>query len=89
MLRWMMNNRLCPYCKNKLVEGFIHSPRIISWLPQKLKLFTTFNLTKDNAIPLSLGTGINAPCVVAYNCTKCNVIIIDYNNMACDYYKRK
>lgn len=83
-----MNNRLCPYCRNKLVEGFIQSPRIISWLPQKLKLFTTFNLTKDNAIPLSLGTGIKAPCVVAYNCTKCNVIIIDYNNMACDYYKR-
>lgn len=79
----------CPYCGKQLEKGYIQSPRPISWLPRKIKLFTNMNFTEKEAIILSEGTTLAAPCVIAYNCSSCKKIIIDYENKNCDFYSPK
>ena len=69
----------CPYCNSDLTEGFIYSPRALSWTTRKLKTFSETSLTKEGNIVLS-ETGLLQPAkVVAYNCPSCKKIIISYD----------
>lgn len=68
----------CPYCGDEMKRGYIQSPRPICWLPKKLKLFSNTGFTRNGAVVLSGGKLLAAPCVTAYNCTRCKKIIIGY-----------
>lgn len=68
----------CPYCRNKMKRGYIQSPRPISWLPKKLKIFSSSGFTENGAVVLSESKLLAAPCVTAYNCHRCKKIIICY-----------
>ncbi|MCI8291259.1 MAG: hypothetical protein HFJ25_03275 [Clostridia bacterium] len=82
-----MNRIICPYCGKQLIQGYIQSPRPISWLPKKLKLFTLAGFKGKEAVVLSEGKCLSAPCVIAYNCRECKKIIIDYEGNCCDFYR--
>jgi len=84
-----MKNNKCPYCGKELEKGYIQSPRPISWLPRKVKMFTRANFTEKGAIVLSEGSELSAPCAIAYNCNICKKIIIDYKDNSCDFYSKK
>lgn len=81
-----MKERTCPYCGKPMVRGYIQSSRTLSWLPKRLKLFTAAGFMGHDALVLSEGAGIGAPCVIAYKCEACQKIVIDYENNACDFY---
>ncbi|MFR8172688.1 MAG: PF20097 family protein [Marvinbryantia sp.] len=84
-----MKNTKCPYCGKELEKGYIQSPRPISWLPRKIKMFTGANFTEKGAVILSEGSVLSAPCVIAYNCSSCKAIIIGYEDNSCDFYSEK
>lgn len=68
----------CPYCSNDLLEGYIYSPRTLSWSPQPLKTFSEASFQKEGNVVLS-ETGLLAPAkAVAYNCPSCKIIITFY-----------
>ena len=69
----------CPYCNNDLTEGFIYSPRTLSWTTQKLKTFSESSLTKESNIVLSETGLFQTAKVVAYNCPFCKKLIISYD----------
>lgn len=84
-----MNEKFCPCCGEQLIQGYIQSPRPISWLPKKLKIFTMAGFIGNDAIVLSEGKFLSASCIIAYNCKKCRKIIIDYEEGNCDFYLSK
>lgn len=68
----------CPYCNKTLTEGYIYSPRTLSWTPQPLKTFSEASFQKEGNVILS-ETGILTPAkIVAYHCPSCKKIIISY-----------
>ena len=70
----------CPYCNSDLIEGYIYSPRTLSWTTEKLKTFSESFLTKEGNIVLS-ETGLLHPAkVIAYNCPSCKRIFISYGD---------
>ena len=70
----------CPYCNKDLIEGYIYSPRTLSWTTGKLKTFSEYSLTKEGNVVLS-ETGLIHPAkVIAYNCSSCKKIIISYGD---------
>lgn len=69
----------CPYCNNDLTEGFIYSPRTLSWTTGKLKTFSESSLTKEGNIVLAETGLLQSAKVVAYNCPSCKKIIISYD----------
>lgn len=83
-----MKYKNCPYCGKQLEIGYIQSPRPVSWLPKKIKMFAKSSFTENGAIILSEGKILSAPCVIAYNCRACKAIIIDYDNNNCDFYSK-
>lgn len=84
-----MNPAICPYCGKPLVQGYMQSPRPISWLPKKLKRFTNTGFLENGAVVLSQGKPLAAPCAIAYHCAACKKVILDYADNACDYYADK
>lgn len=74
----VFNDMKCPYCSAEMVSGFMQNVKPISWTPHKIRLFTHSNFTEKGAVVLSEGGGLDAPCIVAYNCPSCRKIIIEY-----------
>lgn len=83
-----MSEKRCPYCGKQLIQGYMQSPRPISWTPKRLQLFTERGFTENGACVLSAGGSLGAPCVYAYNCSECKKVIIDYENGDCDVYSK-
>jgi DNA-directed RNA polymerase subunit RPC12/RpoP len=70
----------CPYCNDDMKYGVIQSPHEINWKPKKAKFFGAAAFHRD-AIILSEVSFLYGSCVVAYRCTRCRKIIIDYNTI--------
>jgi hypothetical protein len=61
-----------------MAQGFIYSPRTLSWTPRPLKLFREADFQRKGNVVLST-TGVIAPAkVTAYHCPACKMIVIPY-----------
>ena len=73
-----VNTMNCPYCNNEMEKGLIQSPQELNWIKgEKRKFFTRAFLHKDSIVLSELSMMKGSACV-AYNCSNCKKIVIDY-----------
>jgi len=72
---------ICPYCNKEMEKGFIPANKsCVSWLPDgSRKSFVVYNPSKYNGIKLTNNPIYKSEEVIAYNCTHCKKVIIDYS----------
>lgn len=72
---------ICPYCNKEMLKGFIPANKIcVSWLPIGTKEnFIVYNPSKYNGIKLTNNPIFKNEEVIAYNCSNCKKVIVDYN----------
>lgn len=68
----------CPYCNEEMILGYIRSPQEISWRTKKDILTNVADKSKGDVI-LAEGNILRGSTLIAYNCSKCKKIIIDYD----------
>ena len=74
----------CPYCNNEMLKGLIQSPQEISWLKgEKRKFCGRAEFHKDSVVLSELSFMKGSACI-AYNCSNCKKIIIDYADGSMD-----
>lgn len=70
----------CPYCNSDMQEGYIQCRDGVYWSNKK-RLISAIAPLNNESIKLANGEGPFAgSCVIAYNCSYCKKIMIDYNN---------
>lgn len=79
---------LCPYCNKTMEYGVIQSPTEISWCEKK-RFFACKDFNNIYALILSNSNFIRGSTIIAFNCTDCKKILIDYENANCDANKKK
>jgi len=72
---------ICPYCNKELDKGFIPANKsCVSWLPHGTrKSFVVYNPSKYNGIKLTNTPIFKNEEVIAFNCSHCKKVIIDYS----------
>lgn len=68
----------CPYCGKLMEEGVIQSPHEISWKNERKLLGRA--MFHEDAIILSKLAFIRGSAVIAYRCSDCEKIVIDYKD---------
>lgn len=69
----------CPYCNEEMMSGYIQCRDGVYWSDKKRMIAT---IPPINGNSIDLGTIIDGSYksyTTAYNCPKCNKIIIDYS----------
>lgn len=69
----------CPYCNEEMEVGYIQSRDNLSWNKKKKLVASLSFLGKDSIILSQDGSMFSGSDVIAYNCTKCEKMIIDYH----------
>ena len=75
---WRVIALKCPYCNEEMILGYIRSPQEISWRTKKDVLTNVADKSKGDVI-LAEGNILRGSTLIAYNCSKCKKIIIDYD----------
>ena len=79
----------CPYCNNEMEKGLIHSPHELNWIKgERRKIFARADFHKDSVV-LSELSFMKGSAWIAYNCSNCKKIIIDYADGSMDLYGEK
>ncbi len=70
----------CPYCNEEMLQGIIPcSKGPVAWLPRETTpLLITMHPEEHNGVNLSGTPKLKRLGVIAFNCSKCKKIIIDY-----------
>ena len=75
---------ICPYCSNEMEKGLIHSPHELNWIKgERRKIFARAEFHKDSVVLSELSFMKGSACI-AYNCSNCKKIIIDYADGSMD-----
>lgn len=70
----------CPYCSCEMEKGMIQSLQELNWRGgEQRKVFTRSFLHKNTVILSKLSMMKGSACL-AFNCPRCEKIIIDYAN---------
>jgi len=72
----------CPYCGVEMEPGVIQSPHEISW--KRKKHFLGRAEFHEGSIVLSELSFMKGSAARAYCCRRCEKIVIDYHDGACD-----
>lgn len=78
----------CPYCGGEMDKGLIHSNHELSWIKGEKRKFFTRAFLHEDAVVLSELSYWKGSAVVAYHCTRCKKILIDYGDESSDLNAR-
>ena len=72
---------ICPYCNNKMEEGYINSSHELNWKKGDKKYSQGYSVNYDYNDSVLLGSFsfLKGTAVKAYCCRNCTKIIIDYS----------
>ena len=78
----------CPYCQGEMERGLIHSPHEICWIKgEKRRLFARTIFHEESVLLSKLSFWQGSACV-AYHCTACQKIILDYSEEKFDLNRK-
>ena len=77
----------CPYCEKNMEIGLIQSPHELSWIKGEKRKFFARAIFHEESVVLS-ELSMNGSACIAYNCSDCEKIVIDYSDENVDKNNR-
>lgn len=68
----------CPYCNEEMEQGYIQCRGGVYWSNKKRAVSALPPVTGKSINLSEYNISLSGPYVIAYNCSKCKKIIIDY-----------